>query len=31
MEIRVVELNEGSWFGDYQILFNMVSNWELIA
>ena len=31
IKVRVIELSEGSWFGDYQILFNMVSNWDLVA
>ena len=31
VKVSVVELMEGSWFGDYQILFNMKSNWDLIA
>ena len=31
VKVSVVELKEGSWFGDYQILLNMKSNWDLIA
>ena len=31
LKIRVIDLCEGSWFGDYQILLGMVSNWDLIA
>ena len=31
VKVNVAELSEGSWFGDYQILFNMMSNWDLVA
>lgn len=29
--IEVVKLQEGAWFGDYQIMVNMKSTWELVA
>ena len=29
--IRVVKLREGAWYGDFQILTNTRSNWEIRA
>ena len=29
--VKVVQLKEGSWYGDYQILLNVKSTWQLEA
>ena len=31
LKIPVVRLNEGSWFGDYQMLLSIKSDWQLEA
>ena len=28
---KVVTLQEGAWFGDYQVMLNIVSSWDLVA
>ena len=31
LRIPIVKLKEGSWFGDYQIMLNVRSTWDLQA